>query len=152
MFSVPVELADPAIIVTALPVFTVPPFWIVSVPVPELPIKKRPELIVQDEPAPVTVTVPVEPEPSPMVPPPPLLTLPPFWIVSVPAPLSPTGRRPELVVQDDPAPVTVTVPVPPKFWPMKLPPVLTVPPFWIVSLPLPKAPTVKLPKLVPVEP
>ena len=39
---------------------TVPPFRIVSVPVPELPTERSPELV-EDEPTPSTVTVPVEP-------------------------------------------------------------------------------------------
>jgi|SRR4029077_20856015 hypothetical protein len=48
----------------------------VSVPVPELPTKRLPELV-QDEPGPVTVTVLVEPELRPIKPKT-LLTAPPF--------------------------------------------------------------------------
>jgi len=80
---------------TPLLLVTVPPFWIVSVPMPPLPTlrpEKLLEPVVQDEPMPVTVTVPLEPEREPMSTPPPLLTVPPFWIVSIPVPKSPTVR------------------------------------------------------------
>jgi len=46
---------------------TAPPFRIVSVPAPELPTKRKPELV-QAEPAPSTVAVPVEPASTPRKP------------------------------------------------------------------------------------
>ena len=56
-------------------------------PVPKLPILSPPPgLLFQVEPGPVTVTVPVEPADNPMEPPPPLFTVPPFSMVSVPVP------------------------------------------------------------------
>jgi hypothetical protein len=63
---------------------TAPPFAIVSVPVPKLPILSPPPgLLFQMEPGPVTVTVPVEPADNPIEPPPAaLFTLPPFSTVS----------------------------------------------------------------------
>src|SRR5262245_16309273 len=96
--------------------------------------------LVQDEPAPVTVTVPIEPEDKPIKPNR-LLTAPPFWIVSVPVPVSATERLEEMV-QVDPGPVTVTVPVEPRAKPIRpLAAVSTTPPFWIVSVPVPELPT-----------
>ena len=55
---------------------TLPPFAIVSVPVPKVPILSPPTglLLVQMEPGPVTVTVPVEPADNPIEPPPLLFT------------------------------------------------------------------------------
>ena len=50
---------------------TFPPFAIVSVPVPKLPILSPPlGPLIQMEPGPVTVTVPVEPADCPTEPPP----------------------------------------------------------------------------------
>ena len=58
---------------------TLPPFAIVRVPVPKLPILSPPlGPLIQLEPGPVTVTVPFEPAVSPTEPPPPLFTVPPF--------------------------------------------------------------------------
>ena len=75
----------------AVLLMTVPPLAIVRVPVPELPILSPPPgLLFQMEPGPVTVTVPVEPADNPMEPPPPLFTVPPFSMVSVPVPKAPT--------------------------------------------------------------
>ena len=96
---------------------TVPPFVIVSEPVPKLPILSPPLTpLIQLEPGPVTVTVPVEPAANPTEPPP-LLTVPPSWIVSMPVPWPPTTTLPAFD-QLDPAPLTVTVPSPPGRLPM----------------------------------
>src|SRR3990170_2994801 len=84
-----------------------------SVPIPEIPTYKS-ELLVQVEPAPVTVTVPTEPSlpawPA-VIPSKPLVleTAPPFAIVSAPVLWLPTINS-KLLVQVEPAPVTVTSP------------------------------------------
>ena len=55
--------------------------------------------------------------------------------------------------QLEPAPVTVTVPVEPTDCPTDPPLALfTVPPFWMVSVPVPKLPTMMFPVFVHVEP
>jgi len=80
-----------------------------------------------------------------------LLSVPPFAIVSVPMPELPTVRLP-LLVQVEPAPVTVALPCEPAADPItppeqeggKLQLLLTVPPLWIVSMPVLELPTVKL--------
>jgi hypothetical protein len=53
--------------------------------------------------------------------------------------------NPELLLQVEPAPVTVTVPCEPALSPMKAVPLLTVPPAAIVSTPVP----VNWPTLLP---
>ena len=118
--------ALPTLAVKAV-LMTVPPFAIVSVPVPKLPILSPPPgPLFQLEPGPVTVTVPVEPEDIPTEPPPALFTVPPFWMASVPVPRPPTTTT--WFVHVEPTPVTVTVPSEPG----KLPTVprtsVTVPP------------------------
>ena len=132
-----------------------PPSAIVSVPVPKLPMF-TPELLLQVEPAPVTVTVPCEPAPLPMLAAKAvlLMTLPPFAIVSVPVPKLPIlSPPPGPLFQLEPGPVTVTVPVEPADCPTEPPPPLfTVPPFWMVSVPVPRPPTTTLPVFVQVEP
>ena len=75
-------------------------------------------------------------------------------------PLLPTLRSP-LLVQVGPGPLTVTVPVLPVSSPMKPEPLVpeplvpepleTVPPLWIVSVPVPLSPTLSAPLLVQVE-
>ena len=124
---------------------TLPPFAIVSVPVPKLPILSPPHvLLIQLEPGPVTVTVPFEPADCPTEPPPVLFTVPPFWMVSVPVPRPPTTRP--LVVHVEPGSVTVTVPCEPGKLPTAPRPtrgIFTVPPLWIVSAPVPFWPTVR---------
>ena len=116
---------------------TIPPFAIVSVPVPKLPILSPPPgLLFQLEPGPVTVTVPVEPADNPTEPPPPLFTVPPFWMVSVPVPRPPTTTVP-MFVHVEPAPDTVTVPCEPGKLPTNPPKSVNVPPFWITSIPVP---------------
>ena len=68
--------------------------------------------LVHDEPVPVTVAVPAEVKPSPTIPTA-SLTVPPFETTSVaPAELLPTTSVPVLV-QLEPEPVTVAVPVEP---------------------------------------
>ena len=122
---------------------TVPPFAIVSVPVPKPPILSPPPgPLFQLEPGPVTVTVPVEPTDSPTEPPPPLFTVPPFWMVSVPVPMPPTTTFP-MFVHVEPAPVTVTVPCEPGKLPTAPKASVTVPPLWIVSMPVPFWPTAR---------
>ena len=78
-------------------------------------------------------------------------------MVSVPVPSLPTFRSPPptLLFQVEPAPVTVTVPVEPLLVPMK--PVrparlITLPPASMLSVPLPKLPTCREPKVFQVEP
>jgi hypothetical protein len=95
---IPATCNCPSVIVTvpSLPAST--PRWasapltrpaasIVSVPLPEFPMVKPPELS-HTEPAPVTVTIPVEPFLAAMTPST-LVTWPPPEIVSVPVPTSP---------------------------------------------------------------
>ncbi len=83
---------------------TIPPFEIVSVPVPKLPILSPPPgPLFQMEPGPVTVTAPVEPTDNPTEPPPPLFTVPPFWMVSTPVPKPPI-TTPPMFVHVAPAP------------------------------------------------
>ena len=126
MLSVPIEPALFAI--TTLGVATMPPSAIVSVPVPELPIL-IPAMSLQREPAPVTVTVPCEPAPSPML----VrrgvisMTLPPFAIMRVPVPKLPILSPPcGPLVQVEPGPVTITVPVEPAANPTEEPVLLAV--------------------------
>jgi hypothetical protein len=143
MFSVPV---DPALTATVRgpPLVTVPPSATVSVPVPKFPMF-TPELLLQVEPAPVTVTVPCEPARRPMLGAKGvlLMTLPPFAIMSVPVPKLPILSPPDvLLIHLELGPVTVTVPFEPADCPTEAPPVLfTVPPFWMVSVPVPRPPT-----------
>ena len=117
--TVPCEPAPlPMLAVKAVLLMTVPPFAIVSVPVPKLPILSPPPgLLFQMEPGPVTVTVPVEPAANPTEPPPLLFTVPPFWMVSVPVPKPPTTSVP-MFVHVEPAPDTVTVPCEPSKLPI----------------------------------
>jgi hypothetical protein len=69
----------------------------------------------------------------------------------VPVPKLPTVRLLELV-QLDPLPVTVPVPVDPPPFPTVATTSLTVPPFSILSVPLPALPTVRLPVSVQLDP
>ncbi len=135
--TVPVEPGNaPTLAMKAVLLLTVPPFAIVSEPLPKLPILSPPGLtglLFQVEPGPVTVTVPVESAAKPMEPPPPLLTVPPSWMVSVPVPRPPTTRVPTFVHVPD----TVTVPCEPGKLPINPPILVIVPPFWITSLPVP---------------
>src|SRR6476660_8659274 len=64
---------------------------------------------------------------------PPLLTTPPFAMVSVPVPLVPTDSRPRLV-QEEPAPVTSTAPWEPALLPTSLPAATADPPAITVAL------------------
>ena len=139
--TVPVEPAPlPMFAVKTVLLLTVPPFVIVSEPVPKLPILSPPLVpLIQLEPGPVTVTVPVEPAVNPTEPPP-LFTVPPSWIVSVPVPWPPTTMEPALD-QLAPAPVTVTVPSPPGRLPIVPKEVFNVPLGWMTSIPVPFEPT-----------
>ncbi len=112
--TVPCEPAPlPMLAALGVSLMTVPPFAIVSVPVPKAPILSPPPgLLFQVEPGPVTVTVPVEPGDNPIEPPPPLFTVPPSSMVSVPAPKPPTTMVP-VFVHVEPAPDTVAVPCEP---------------------------------------
>src|SRR5262249_41390940 len=120
------------------------------VPVPTV----RPPLLVQVEPAPVTVTVPCEPANWPMMVPPVVPAEPAPVTVTVPEPpVPPMVTPPPPVVQVEPAPVTVTVPCEP----LKKPTVvklalLTVPPLWIVSMPVPNWPTKRERAVAPAVP
>ena len=150
--TVPSEPAPwPMLAVKPVLLLTVPPFVIVSEPVPKLPILSPPGLtglLFQVEPGPVTVTVPVEPADNPTEPPPPLFTIPPFWMVSVPAPRPPTTSVPTFV-HLEPAPETVTVPCPPGKLPINPPISVNVPPFWITSIPVPFEPTLRFSAVAP---
>jgi hypothetical protein len=76
--------------------------------------------------------------------PPLLVTNPPSEIVNMPMPPKSPTMRPPLASQTEPAPVTVTVPCAPLRRPMVLSPLLlTWPPFSMMSVPLPSAPTTK---------
>src|SRR5262245_6421286 len=126
---------------------TAPPSAMMSVPVlPTLPIPRLPELN-QREPAPVTVTVPCTVPCGPELPmmPPALVTTPQSEMVNMPMPWLPTMSQ--MVSQREAKPVTVTVPIPGPCGPVRLPivliPLLTLPPFSMVSVPLPNAPTTK---------
>src|SRR5947209_374986 len=70
----------------------------------------------------------------------PLRTAPPLRIVRTPLPKRPTERS-ELLVQVEPAPSTVAVPIEDASSPMMPKVLFTVPPFWIVSAPVPETPT-----------
>jgi hypothetical protein len=87
--TVPVEPTDNPTEPPPL-LFTVPPFWMVSVPVPKPPTTMVP-VFVHVEPAPDTVAVPREPGRSPTNPPK-SVNVPPFWTTSIPIPFSPTER------------------------------------------------------------
>src|SRR5262245_3787874 len=94
MFSVPIEGKVSAITTGAL-LLTVPPFAIVSVPVPDWPTSRV--AVFKVEPAPVTIIVPCTPKVSstevlPVVPP--TVSVPPFSIVTIPGPNWPTIRWP----------------------------------------------------------
>src|SRR5579863_2316753 len=86
--TVPVEPADNPM--EPPPLFSVPPSWTVTVPVPWAPITTEPA-VDQLEPAPVTVTVPCAPDRLPTVENEPA-NVPPAWIVSIPVPVWPTER------------------------------------------------------------
>ncbi|WP_247381829.1 MULTISPECIES: hypothetical protein [unclassified Bradyrhizobium] len=107
-------------------------------------------LLVKFEPRPLTVTVPLLPAAPPMT----VLmveTVPPLLIASVPVPFWPTPRLPPELFHFEPAPLTVTVPLPvaerPRCAALG---VVSVLPFWIVSLPVPVLPTTVNPE-APVE-
>ena len=70
--TVPREPANsPMLALLGVSLMTVPPFAIVSVPVPKAPtLSPPPGLLFQAEPGPVTVTAPIEPADNPMEPPP----------------------------------------------------------------------------------
>lgn len=119
---------------------TMPPLEIVSEPEPLLPTYSAP-LFAHDEPAPVTLAVPSLPTWLAMIDVPPLVTVPPAEMVSDPVPLLPTYSSP-LFAHDEPAPVTLAVPVLPAWSPMReIPTLVTVPPLETVSEPVPKFPT-----------
>src|SRR3954454_16756033 len=103
----------PTLAVSAVLLMTVPPFVIVSAPVPKLPILNPPPAVMfKLEPAPVTVTVPDELVDNPTETPPKLFTVPPLSTVSAPVPKPPTTRLP-MFVHVEPAAETVTVPCEP---------------------------------------
>jgi hypothetical protein len=133
----------------AVLLMTIPPFAIVSEPVPKLSILSPPPgLLFQTEPGPVTVTVPVEPAINPTEPPPALLiTVPPFAIVSVPVPMPPTTTS--ALFHVEPAPDTITVPCEPDKLPTFPPKLVNVPPFWTTSIPIPLWATERFRALAP---
>jgi hypothetical protein len=70
-----------------------------------------------------------------------VVTAPPSPMVRVPLPLEPT-MMPVVLVHSEPAPVTMTVPWEPALSPIiPLAVVCSVPPFWMVSIPVPVWPT-----------
>ena len=72
------------------------------------------------------------------------MTVPPSAIVSVPMPKAPSTTLAGLVFQLEPGPVTVTVPLEPTANPTEPPMALfTVPPLWMVSVPVPRLPTTR---------
>ena len=78
------------------------------------------------------------------------MTLPPSAIVSVPVPELPI-LNPAMSLQREPAPVTVTVPCEPTAWPMLVTRgviSMTLPPFAIVRVPVPKLPILSPPLVV----
>src|SRR5262247_3287774 len=100
-------------------------------------------LLFQFDPDPLTVTVPPADEPNPISTPV-VEKLPPFVTDTEPFPEFPT-RSPFVVVQLEPAPLIVTMPLEPPNTPTMLekPAVLlllSVPPFWTVSVPAPFSP------------
>ena len=66
----------------------------------------------------------------------------------MPAPRPPTTRVPTFV-HLEPAPETVTVPCPPGKLPINPPISVNVPPFWITSIPIPFAPTLRFSAVAP---
>ena len=97
------------------------------------------------------LSVPIEPALLATLKGPPGVTVPPSAIVSVPVPKLPK-LSPRVLLKLEFAPVTITVPVEPTLNPMEPPPALfTVPPFWMISVPVPKPPTTTFP-FVHVEP
>ena len=125
----------------ALLLITAPPFAMVSAPAPKAPTLS-PGLLFQMEPGPVTVTVPVEPAANPIEPPPPPFTVPPSWMLSVPAPKPPTTMV-SVFVHVEFAPDTVAVPCEPGKLPINPPKSVSVPPFWTASVPTPPRPTMR---------
>ncbi len=121
--------------VTVPEALTTPPRLMVSVPLPLEPTCKV-ALLVQVEPAPSTVTVPLLPLAKllPMVPFV-LLTAPPLVMVSVPVLASPTSRLP-LLVQVEPAPSTVAVPLVPIATASQPTLLFTTPPLLMLSAPV----------------
>ena len=114
--TVPCEPARvPMLVTMGVISMTLPPFAIMSVPVPKLPMLSPPlGPLIQVEPGPVTVTVPIEPADNP--------TEPPYCslVFSRAAVLNRKGARAlaadhdsSTFVQLEPEPVTVTVPTPP---------------------------------------
>ena len=111
--TVPSEPAPwPMLAAKAVLLLTVPPFVIVSEPVPKLPILSPPDsrTVIPSGARAGHCHRTIEPS-NPTEPPPPLFTTPPFWMVSVPVPKPPTTRVP-MFVHVEPAPDTVTVPMP----------------------------------------
>jgi hypothetical protein len=122
----PIELSNTDALLT-----TLPPFSMVSVPVPARPTLRE-ELMVQmvepgGAPAPFTVTAPEEPALSPISAPlwrigvaRVVVTVAPFEMMRMPVPNPPTVKF-WAVLNWAPGPFTVTVPVPVAVWPIQLP-------------------------------
>ena len=116
---------------------TIPPFAIVSVPVPKLPMLSPPLESVDPTGARAghrhrTRRAGGQSDGAA----PAMSIVPPSWMVSVPVPNPPTTMPPAFD-QLAPAPVTVTVPTPPGRSPTVPNELAKVPPFWIVSVPVP---------------
>ena len=140
----------PMLAAKAVLLLTVPPFVIVSEPVPKLPILSPPgsqDCYSKLEPGPVTVTAPVEPEQSDRA-----------AAAAVHRAAVLDGKRARAQAADhegsdvrplEPAPDTVTVPCPPGKLPINPPISVNVPPFWITSIPVPFVPTVRFSAVAP---
>ena len=81
----------------------------------------------------------------------PATTAAPLRMVSVPLPSLPMSSE-LLLVQLEPAPSTITVPIEPPFSPMMPAVLLTVPPAWMVNVPVAEAPTLRLTACAPAVP
>ena len=103
-------------------------------------------MLVREEPAPSTLALPIEPGllaifTFPVEVGVPALTVPPFITVKLPVPPFPTVTSPALLTVD-PAPLTVTVPEDPGWFPTTSVPQLSTPPLVTARLPPPASPTV----------
>src|ERR1700690_3616882 len=86
-----------------------------------------------------------------------LCTWPPWLTVNMPVPASPTVSKPslgfdiaprKLTVQEEAVPDTVTVPLPPATPPIVPALLVTWPPFWTLSVPVPPSPAYSVPLAV----
>ena len=148
--TVPSEPAPlPMLAAKAVLLMTVPPFAIVSVPVPKLPILSPgpPGLLFQTEPGPVTVTAPFEPAAKSDGAAAATVHRAAVLDGQRASTQAPTTMVPAFV-HVEPAPDTVTVPSEPGKLPTNPPILATVPPFSMVSVPVPEPPITRFPVFV----